>query len=70
MLNSHLYLCHLRNYQEKSLLHRYVEGYEESKWVEQGHQGFVHVMDAVWSDKGHALLVNALQEIAVDRERW
>ena len=31
---------------------------------------YVHVMDAVWSDKGHQLLVNALQEIAADRERW
>ena len=46
----------------------------ENHKVEQvganGQQTYVHVMDAVWSDKGHQLLVNALQEIAADRDRW
>ncbi|CAD7967008.1 unnamed protein product [Amoebophrya sp. A25] len=58
----------------RGLTGKWVENYDATKWVEQegteGKSTFVHVMDAVWSDKGHQLLVNALQEIAADRERW
>eukprot|EP00392_Amoebophrya_sp_AT5.2_P001966 g1971.t1 len=62
------------NQGSQNMIEKWVANYDVTKWVEQegtgGGKTFVHVMDAVWSDKGHQLLVNALQEIAADRERW
>jgi len=49
-----------------------VEEFDGECWTDCGRErgGFVHMMDAVWSNGGQKLLLNALQEIAKDGERW
>eukprot|EP00397_Hematodinium_sp_SG-2012_P003142 GEMP01003150.1.p1 GENE.GEMP01003150.1~~GEMP01003150.1.p1 ORF type:complete len:1314 (+),score=309.07 GEMP01003150.1:185-4126(+) len=62
----------LNYWNDLNRLEEMVENYDEQSWVacDSDKGGMVHVMDALWSDKGHALLFNALQEIAADNERW
>jgi len=61
----------LNHWYAEGKLDRYVEEFRSGNWVEsQGKDGLVHIMDALWSLEGQAMLLDALKDISSNKERW